>query len=143
MSGELVERQQQLAELQEAFRAELSRRGGLDLGDGFADQADGGVAAGGEGDAFRPEVVGARPAVEVAELLELAEQVVQRLFADPQSGGQVGRPCPFGAGVLEDAQVGGVEIRKTAPGARYAAGEQVARTSTTTTPTRSRSSRAS
>lgn len=59
----------------------MVRTGGLDLGDGFADHADRRVAARGEGDAFRTKVVGVWLALEVAELLELAEQVIQCLLA--------------------------------------------------------------
>jgi hypothetical protein len=43
--GQLVDVEQELAELGEAFGAELVRPGGLDLGDGFADHADRRVAA--------------------------------------------------------------------------------------------------
>jgi hypothetical protein len=46
----LVELEQEFAELGEAFRAELLRPGGLDFADGFADDADRGRAAWGEGD---------------------------------------------------------------------------------------------
>ena len=45
-----VELEQEFAELGEAFRAELLRPGGLDFADGFADDADRGRAAWGEGD---------------------------------------------------------------------------------------------
>ena len=40
--------------------------------------------------------------------------MVERLFADPQPDGQVGGPCALGAGILEDAQVGRVEVREAA-----------------------------
>src|SRR3954463_10778509 len=86
---ELVEVEQEKAELREAFRAELLRPGGFHLSNGVTDHADRGVAARREVDPFRAEVVGVRSAVEVAEPLELAEQMVHGLFADPQPGREV------------------------------------------------------
>ena len=59
---------------------------------------------------FGAQVVGVGSALEVVEALELAEQVVERLFADPQSGRQFGRPCALRAGVLKDGQMRGVEV---------------------------------
>ena len=106
--------EQEVAELGEAFRAELLRPGGLDFADRLADHADRGVAAWGEGDAFGAQVVGIWPAFEVAEALELAEQVVEGLFADPQPGGQLGGPRALRSGVLEDVQVGRVEVVEAA-----------------------------
>jgi hypothetical protein len=44
----------------------------------------------------------------------LTKQVVQGLFADPQPDGQLGGPCALGAGILEDVQVRGVEVREAA-----------------------------
>ena len=43
-------------------------------------------------------------------MLELAEQVVERLLADPEPGGELGGPLALWAGVLEDDQIGGVEV---------------------------------
>jgi len=53
-------------------------------------------------------------ALEVAEALELAEQVVEGLLANPQPGGQLGRPCTLWSGVLEDVQVRRVEVGEAA-----------------------------
>jgi hypothetical protein len=75
-------------ELGEAFGAELLRPGGLHFADGVADHVDCGGAAWGECDAFGAEVVGIGQALEIVEALELAEQVVEGLLADPQPGGQ-------------------------------------------------------
>ena len=74
-------------ELGEALRAELLRPGGLEIDDRLADDADEGVAADGEGDALAAEVSRVRSALEIAETLELAQQVVEGLLADaPPSG---------------------------------------------------------
>src|SRR5262249_26858637 len=79
--GWLVEIVEESAELGEAFWPELLCPGGLHFADRFADDLDRGGAAWGEGDALGAEVVGIRSALEVVEALELAEQVVERLFA--------------------------------------------------------------
>jgi hypothetical protein len=50
------------------------------------------------------------PAFEIAETLELAQQVVDRLSADPQPRRQLGRSHPVGPRVLEDVQVRRVEV---------------------------------
>ena len=110
----LVEFEQEAAELGEALRPELLCPGALDFGDGVADYANRGGAAGGEGDALGAEVVGVRSALEVVEALELTEQVVERLLANPQPDGQLGGSRALGSGVLEDVQVGGVEIAEAA-----------------------------
>src|SRR3954447_12028198 len=49
---QLTDVEQELAELGETFRAELLCPGGLDLGNGFADHVDRGIAACSECDAF-------------------------------------------------------------------------------------------
>jgi len=100
--------------LGEAFWAELLCPCGFDVADRVADHADCGGAAWGECDAFGAEVVGIRLALDVAEALELAEQLVESLFADPQPGGQFGRPCTLWSGVLEDVQVRRVEVVEAA-----------------------------
>ena len=69
---------------------------------------------GGEGDALGAQVVGIRSALEVAEPLELAEQVVEGLLADPEPGGQLGGPRALRPGVPEDVQVRRVEVVEAA-----------------------------
>ena len=64
----------------------------------------------GQGDALGASVVGIRPPFQVAEALELPEQVVQGLPADPHLNGEVGRPRALRAGVLEDRQMGSVKV---------------------------------
>src|SRR5438552_5938113 len=110
----LVELEQEVAELREARRAELLRPGGLHVGNCLADYANRGGAASREGDPFGAEVVGVRSSLEIAEALELAEQVVEGLFADPEPSGQLGGSRTLRAGVLEDVQVGGVEVFEAA-----------------------------
>src|SRR5215207_2835960 len=85
--GGVVELEQEALELGEALRAEALCPGALDLGDGVAERVDRAGAAWGQGDAFGALVVGIGSALEVVEALELAEQVVEGLFADPQPGG--------------------------------------------------------
>lgn len=53
-------------------------------------------------------------ALEVVEALELAEQVVESLLADPQPGGQFGRPCTLRSGVLEDVEMRRAEVVEAA-----------------------------
>ena len=98
----------------EALWAELLRPGGLDFADRLADDADRGSTAPGEGDTLGAQIVGIRASLEVAEPLELAEQVAEGLLADPQPGGQIGRPRTLRSGVLEDDQVCGVEVGEAA-----------------------------
>jgi hypothetical protein len=90
--------------------AELLGPFDLELADGLADDADRGDAARAEGDALRAQVVRVGPALEVAGTLELAEQVVERLLADPQPRRQLGRPRALGPRVLEDVHVRRVEV---------------------------------
>ena len=47
-------------------------------------------------------------------MLELAEEVVERLFAHAGPGRGLGRPDVLGAGVLEHVEVGGDQIGITA-----------------------------
>ena len=54
------------------------------------------------------------PALEVAEPFELAEQIVERLFADSQPSGQLGRPRPLRSRVPEDLEVRRVEVVEAA-----------------------------
>src|SRR5215472_4857993 len=82
--GEPVQIDQERAELPETLRAEFLLPTALDLGDGLTDDADGGGAARREGDALGAEVVGVRSPLEVAETLELAQEMVQGLLADPE-----------------------------------------------------------
>jgi hypothetical protein len=112
--GRWVQVEQEVAELGETGWAESSRPVGLYLADRLADDADSGLAAGGEGDAFRSQVVGVSLAFEVVEALELAEQVVDCLLGHPQPGGQLGGPGTLRSRILEDVQVGGVEVGETA-----------------------------
>ena len=67
-----------------------------------------------EGDAFGSQVVGVRSALEVAEALELAEQVVQGLLADAQPRRELGRPRALWPGVLEDVEVRRVDVVEAA-----------------------------
>jgi hypothetical protein len=84
--------------------------GGLDLGDRLPHHVARRNTASGEGNALGAHVVGIRAALEVVEALEFAEQVVERLLADPQPGGQLGRPRALRARVLKDMQVRQVEV---------------------------------
>src|SRR5829696_9903318 len=108
--GGVVELEQEALELGEALRAEALCPAALDLGDGVAERVDRADATWGQGDALGALVVGIGPALEVVEALELAEQVVEGLFADPQPGGQLGRPRALRAGVLKDVQMRRVEV---------------------------------
>jgi hypothetical protein len=63
-------------------------------------------AAWGEDDSFGAVVVGVGLAFEVAEPFEAAEEVVERLFADPQMRGEIGWPGALRSGVPEDGEVG-------------------------------------
>ncbi len=65
-------------------------------------------------DALAALVVGIGSPFEVAKLFELAEKVAEGLFADPQPGGQFGRPRTLRSGVLEDVQVCRVEVAEAA-----------------------------
>ena len=49
-------------------------------------------------------------ALEVAVLLEVAEQVVERLLGHPHASGEVGRPHPLGPRPEEDAQLRPVDV---------------------------------
>jgi quercetin dioxygenase-like cupin family protein len=64
----------------------LLRPSGLHFADSLADHANRGVAAWGKDDALGALVVGVRPALEVVEALEFAEQVVERLLAHSHDG---------------------------------------------------------
>ena len=50
------------------------------------------------------------PTLDVAQPLELAEEVVEGLFADTETCGQLGGPRTVGARILEDRQVRHVEV---------------------------------
>jgi hypothetical protein len=78
---------------------------GFDVLDDFADCFDRGVAFGGEADAFGALVVVVGFAGEVSELLELAEQVVERLFGHARLGRELQGALVLGAGVLKHVQV--------------------------------------
>jgi hypothetical protein len=86
VAGWLLEFEQQVAEKGEAFRAEPLRPCSFHLGDGVADHANRGDTAPSEDNAFGTEVVGVWFEFEVTESLEFAEQVVERLLADPDLG---------------------------------------------------------
>ena len=94
----------------EAFGAELVCPVGFEFGDGVADGSDDGFAAWGEGDAFGALVMGVGLAVEVVEAFEVSEEVVEGLLGDPQLGGELGWAGALRSGVLEDGEVGGVEV---------------------------------
>jgi hypothetical protein len=107
--------------LGEGLRAELLCPGGLHFADRLADHADRGGSSSREDDAFGAQVIGIRSALEGLEALELAEEVVEGLFADPQPRGQFGRPGALRSGVLEDVQVRRVEVVEAAGRSRSAA----------------------
>ncbi len=65
------------------------------------DHANRGGAAWGEDDAFGAQVAGVWSALEVVEALELAEEVVEGLFADPQPGRPGQRACTLRSRVLD------------------------------------------
>lgn len=77
-----VEVEQELAELGEALRSEPLCPLSFDFRDRFADDAYRALAPPGHEDALAALVVGIGSPFEVTELLELAEQVPERLFAD-------------------------------------------------------------
>lgn len=83
---------------------------GFDLSDDFADRCARGESSGGGVDAFGALVALVEIAGEVSELLELAEQVVERLLAHPGLGREVDRALVLGAGVLEHVEVRGDQI---------------------------------
>jgi hypothetical protein len=109
-----LEFEQEVAELGEAFRAELLRPSGFHLGDRVADHADRGDAPLSEDDAFGTEVVRVWFALEVTEVLEFAEEVVERLSADPQVRRDVGWPCTLRSWVSEYCEVGAIEVVEAA-----------------------------
>jgi len=55
-----------------------------------------------------------RLALEVPQPLELAEEVVERLLADPERGGDVGRPGALRSWVTQDDEICGVEVVEAA-----------------------------
>src|SRR4051794_19999421 len=86
---ELPEVVEELAELVEALGAKALGPGVLDFGDRLADRGCGFGSAGGQDDPFRALVIRVGPALEIAEALELAEEMVERLFAHAESDGEV------------------------------------------------------
>src|SRR4051794_40117003 len=75
----LVQRAEQPLELAPVLRTKPCRPFALERRHRAADHPDRGDAAGGEVDPARAHVVGIDASLDVAELLELAEQVVHRL----------------------------------------------------------------
>ncbi len=75
---------------------------------------DRGDAALSEDDPFGAEVVRVRFALEVSEAFELAEEVVERLLADSDLGGDVGRTRALRSRVSEHGEVGAVEVVEAA-----------------------------
>jgi len=71
-------------------------------------------AAFGEDDALGAQVVGILVPFEVAEALELTEQIVESLLADAQPSGQVGRSQALRPGVLQDVQMCRFEVGEAA-----------------------------
>src|SRR3954471_13166218 len=99
--GQLVELEEERAELGEPLRAELLRPGRLDFRDRLADDADRGGAAWGERDPLGGQVVGTRLVLAGVEGRAIAEQVVEGLLGDRKARGQLGRARALGPGVLE------------------------------------------
>src|SRR3954470_10744439 len=111
-SGVLVDPEEETAELGETARAELLRPIGFDFPHRPSDHLDRGVAAFGEDNPFRSQVIGMGLSLEVMQPFKLSEQVVEGLLADPEPGGQLGGPCALRSWILEDVEVGGVEVVK-------------------------------
>jgi hypothetical protein len=111
---ELVEGEQECLQLREPLGAELFRPGRLDLIDCCSDDANCGSAAFRDGDPLAALVVWVGPSLEVAELFELAQEVVEGLLADLQPGCELRGPGVVGARPLEDDQVSGVEVSEAA-----------------------------
>src|SRR5579884_2735131 len=111
---ELVEGEEKRLQLCEALGAELLRPGRLDLVDGFADDANRSSPSLGHRDPLAALVARVGPSLEIAELLELAEKVVEGLLAHLQPGRELRGPRVVGPRPLEGDQVGGVEVRKAA-----------------------------
>ena len=76
----------------------------------YADQ----FAAASEGDTLGTSVMRICSALEVAETLELAEQVVDCLLADASPRGKLGGSCSLGPRVQQDVQVGRVQVVESA-----------------------------
>lgn len=106
----LIELEQKAAELREALLPELFLPVSLDSADGVSDGVGGPFAARGEGDPFRPSVIGVRSALQVAEAFELAEEVVDRLLAHASPGGELGGSRPLGPWVQQEVQVRPVQV---------------------------------
>ena len=100
--------------MRELSRSELLCPFGFDFVDDLADCFARGAPSGGGADAFGALVAGVGFAGQVSELLELAEEVVQRLFAHPDLGRELGRALVLGAWVLEHVEVRGDQIGEAA-----------------------------
>jgi len=96
--------------LRELPGSELLFPFGFDFEDDFADRFDCGVSSGGEVDAFGALVGVVVLADEVSELLQLAEEVVERLFGHSGLGRELGGALVLGAGVLQHVEVRGDEV---------------------------------
>ena len=108
----LTEFTKQLAQKSQAFRSEPPFPVVLDLPYGLPDDQDHRLAARREMDAPGAQVVRVVPTLEIAEALQLAEQVVDGLLARSQSGRELGRLRSLRTGEQEDTQVRHVEVAK-------------------------------
>ena len=94
----------------EVPRSELLLPLGFDLVDDFTDRVYRRVPPGGEVDPLGALVAVVCLALEVSELLQLAEEVVERLFGHASPGRELGGTLVLGAGVLEHVEVSGDQI---------------------------------
>jgi len=109
-SGLLVDSEEETPELGEVARADFLGPFGLEFADRLSDHVNRGLAAFGEDNALGAQVVGVGLPLEVVEAFELSEQVVEGLLAHPEPNGQLGGPCALRSGILEDVEVGSVEV---------------------------------
>jgi hypothetical protein len=75
---------------------------GFELSDDFADRFDRGVSSGGEANALGPLVAVVGFAGQVSQLLKLAQEVIERLFAHSGLRRELDRALVLRAGVLKD-----------------------------------------
>src|SRR3954468_19176778 len=101
------------AELREAFGTELVLPFALDAADDVAHRLGCASAAAGERDALEALVARIVAPLQVAEPLELAEQVVQGLFAHAALCGELRWAELVGAGPLQDTEVRGADVGET------------------------------
>lgn len=105
-----VEAGQQRAQRLEVRAAERLREFLFDLGHGRAHHPCGGVAALGEADTLGATVVTVLDTLEVAERLQLPEEVVQRLLRHAQLSCDLDRAEAIGAGIAQDDEMGGNHV---------------------------------